>query len=85
MARGRPKKFDDKVVLEKAMEVFWRKGFDSTTLSDIDQATQIPRQSLYRAFKNKRTLFLNALDYYQNRVVKNIVETLGNDRQQSKI
>ena len=35
---------------------------------------------MYRAFKNKRTLFLNALDYYQNRVVKNIVETLGNDR-----
>ena len=80
MARGRPKKFDDKVVLEKAMEVFWRKGFDSTTLNDIDQATQIPRQSLYRAFKNKRILFLNALDYYQNRVVKSVLETLEKDR-----
>lgn len=80
MTRGRPKTFNDDAVLEKAMLVFWRKGFDAATLEDIDQATGIPRQSLYRSFKNKRTLFLLSLDYYQDRVASRILSILEQDR-----
>jgi TetR/AcrR family transcriptional repressor of nem operon len=80
MNRGRPKSFDDNDALERAMRVFWRSGYDATSLDDLLKAMEIPRQSLYRTFSDKRTLFISALELYVNRMreaISNIKQADG--------
>jgi len=64
---GRPRAFDVDKALEKALEVFWRKGFDGTSLSDLTEAMGINKPSLYTAFGNKEQLFLKAIELYESR------------------
>ncbi len=64
-ARGRPREFDVDAALETAMRVFWRQGYEATTMSDLVEAIAINRASLYAAFGNKEALFLLVLDRYQ--------------------
>jgi len=64
VAKGRPREFDADKALEKAMMVFWRKGFEGTSLPDLTKAMGINRPSLYAAFGNKESLFRKALDRY---------------------
>jgi AcrR family transcriptional regulator len=66
MGRGRPRNFDIDESLEKAMEVFWRKGYACTTIPDLTGAMGINRPSLYAAFGNKEKLFNMALDRYRS-------------------
>ena len=63
---GRPRAFDADVALERAMHVFWVKGFEGAALSDLTQAMRINRPSLYAAFGNKEQLFRKVLDRYAN-------------------
>ena len=77
MKRGRPKQFDDDEVTAIAMQVFWRKGYDATSLDDLVEAMGIPRQSLYRTFTDKHTLFLRALEYYDQNVTSVILGILS--------
>ncbi len=63
-ARGRPRAFDTEKALDRAMEVFWRKGYLGTSLSDLTAATGVERPSLYAAFGNKRALFDKVLERY---------------------
>ena len=77
MKRGRPKQFRDDDVLALAMQVFWRKGYDATSLDDLIDAMGIPRQSLYRTFTDKHTLFLRALEYYDQNVTSVILSILS--------
>src|SRR5512139_3231149 len=67
---GRPRSFDPDEVLEHAMGVFWRKGFDATGVADLEAATGLGRQSLYGAFGDKRALFAQVVDFYFARVLK---------------
>jgi TetR/AcrR family transcriptional repressor of nem operon len=60
----RKKEFDVDVVLHKAMEAFWKRGYEATSLNDLLNCMQIQRASLYNAFGDKRTLFLDALRRY---------------------
>jgi AcrR family transcriptional regulator len=62
--RGRPRAFDTEEALDRAMRVFWRKGYLGTTLSDLTDAMQINRPSLYAAFGDKESLFRKALERY---------------------
>ncbi len=64
---GRPRKFDLDAALERAMELFWRQGYEGTSLDDLTRALGITRPSLYAAFKSKEALFLRALDLYEAR------------------
>ncbi|MEN3156894.1 TetR/AcrR family transcriptional regulator [Alkalimonas sp. NCh-2] len=64
---GRPRAFDVDTALEKALEVFWRNGYDGTSLSDLTEAMGINKPSLYAAFGNKEQLFLKAIEFYENR------------------
>ena len=64
MAMGRPREFDAEKALESALHVFWRKGYEGTSLSDLTEAMGINRPSLYAAFGNKEELFRKALDRY---------------------
>jgi AcrR family transcriptional regulator len=62
--KGRPREFDTDEALDKALHVFWRKGYEGTSLSDLTDAMGISRPSLYAAFGNKEELFRRALDRY---------------------
>jgi AcrR family transcriptional regulator len=61
---GRPRSFDIEKALDQALQVFWHKGYEGTSLSDLTEAMGINRPSLYAAFGNKEALFRKALDRY---------------------
>jgi AcrR family transcriptional regulator len=63
-ALGRPRAFDAEKALDCAMQIFWRKGYLGTSLSDLTDAMGINRPSLYAAFGNKKSLFRKALNRY---------------------
>ncbi len=63
-ARGRPRAFDPDAALDRAMHVFWAKGYEGAALSDLTRAMRINRPSLYAAFGNKEELFRKVLDRY---------------------
>lgn len=58
------KSFDEEVAIDKAMQVFWQKGFESTSINDLLDVTELNRGSFYNAFKSKRQLFEKALVKY---------------------
>lgn len=62
MARHR--EFDENQVLERALEVFWRRGYASTSVEDLTAATGLGRGSLYGAFGGKEALFITCLRRY---------------------
>ncbi|WP_411680725.1 TetR/AcrR family transcriptional regulator [Clostridium thailandense] len=61
---GRSREFDENVVLQKAMELFWEQGYEKTSLSDLVEHMGIHRRSLYDTFGDKHTLFLKTIDFY---------------------
>ena len=64
--RGRPRAFDPDAALDRAMHVFWAKGYEGASLSDLTRAMRINRPSLYAAFGNKEQLFRKVLDRYMD-------------------
>lgn len=62
---ARPKAFDESAVLDRAMELFWERGYESTSISDLEDRLGVGRQSLYNTFGDKHALFLKALERYQ--------------------
>jgi TetR/AcrR family transcriptional repressor of nem operon len=58
------KQFDPEAVLSAAMRLFWRQGYDATSIQDLEAATGLGRGSLYNAFGDKETLFLKVLERY---------------------
>jgi AcrR family transcriptional regulator len=73
----RPREFDRSEALERAMRVFWARGFAATSTDDLVQAMGIGRQSLYNAFGDKRRLYLEALEAYQQGTVAGHLTRLG--------
>jgi len=61
---ARPREFEESDVIASAMEVFWRKGYQGTSVADLVEATGLQRGSLYGAFGDKHSLYLTALDAY---------------------
>src|SRR6202050_4781638 len=62
----RTKKFDPKQALAAAMDVFWRLGYENTSLDVLLTEMGIARQSLYDTFGDKRSLYLKALAHYRD-------------------
>jgi AcrR family transcriptional regulator len=65
MPTGRPREFDIEQALDRAMALFWRKGYEGTSLTDLTASLGITRPSLYAAFGSKEQLFRRALDRYE--------------------
>jgi AcrR family transcriptional regulator len=61
---GRPRSFDADRALDRALEVFWREGYEGASLSDLSKAMGLNRPSIYAAFGDKESLFRKALDRY---------------------
>lgn len=76
MAMGRPRAFCVDTALNQALEVFWRKGYEGASLTDLTEAMGINRPSLYAAFGNKEELFRKALDRYTREKVAYLSEAV---------
>lgn len=61
---ARPREFDETTVLDKALDAFWARGFEGTSIEDLVEATGLGRASLYGAFGDKEQLFKRVLDHY---------------------
>lgn len=64
---ARPKEFDETVALEAAIECFWSRGYEATSMRDLTESMGITAASLYNAFGDKRSLYRRALDHYVER------------------
>ena len=62
---GRPREFDADEALQTALELFWRKGYEGTSITDLTDGMGITKPSLYGAFGNKEELFRMALERYE--------------------
>lgn len=71
---ARPREFDADDALERATRLFWTKGFEQTSLDELCAATGLGRSSLYAAFGDKRSLYLQALSRYEERSVARIAK-----------
>ena len=78
---GPPKQFDPSRTLERARDLFWRRGFDGTALAELEGELGVGRKSLYDTFGNKRALYLASLEHYEGSVV-DVAEYFGRDRRQ---
>lgn len=66
MTSGRPREFDEAVVLERLMKLFWESGYRGTGMDRVCRETGLSRQSLYNAFGDKRELFRLAILHYRD-------------------
>lgn len=66
LGRGRPRSFERDAALIRAMELFWERGFEGTSISDLTAAMGINAPSLYAAFGSKEQLFREAVAYYND-------------------
>ncbi|MFD8701115.1 TetR/AcrR family transcriptional regulator [Kitasatospora sp. NPDC059648] len=63
--RGRPRSFDREAALDRALRLFWERGYEATSVADLTAAMGIRPPSLYAAFGDKRTLFAEVVAHYR--------------------
>src|ERR1700738_3613599 len=73
---ARPREFDRDGAVERAMSVFWRKGYAATSTDDLLRAMNIGRQSMYDTFGDKHRLYLEALERYQRESIAENIRRL---------
>lgn len=74
--KGRPREFCTEGALAAALRVFWTKGYEGASLTELTEAMGITRPSLYAAFGNKESLFRKALDLYEHEKLSYVSEAL---------
>ena len=75
---GRPRAFDAGTVLDRAVDLFWKRGYRTTTTRDLEAVLGLSQSSLYNAFGSKHGLFMAALDRYENMTATALLEPLEN-------
>lgn len=75
----RVKLFDRDEILEKAMQLFWEKGYASTSLNDLTMHLGIGKGSFYATFKSKQDLFHAAFDLYRNTRIEKLEQLLNSE------
>ena len=73
---ARPREFDEDAALDRAVELFWTRGYAGTSIADLERHLHVRRQSLYNTFGDKRALFLMALDRYSQWNAEHLVSIL---------
>lgn len=73
---ARHKEFDEAKVLRKAMVLFWRNGYEKTSMQDLVDNMNIHRRSIYDTFGDKQTLFLRALQLFEETLGKRMEEQI---------
>ena len=76
---GRRKSFEETEVLEKAMNVFWRKGYEATSTEDLLNAMELNKGSLYNTFTSKKDLFIKVVDHFGDFLLKGIEKSIQNE------
>ncbi|MFD5077817.1 TetR/AcrR family transcriptional regulator [Streptomyces sp. NPDC058371] len=74
---ARTKEFDPDAALQSALELFWRRGYEATSMADLVEHLGIGRASIYATFGNKHELFLKALDRYRENRDPNLLRELS--------
>jgi len=69
MSIGRPLEFDPNMALESAMHVFWRQGYEASSLQDLISAMGLSKSSFYQAFESKQTLFKRCIKFYRQGLI----------------
>ena len=77
-SRGRPRQFDPDEVLDQLLRVFWEKGFEATSISDLVEATGLNKSSLYNEFGSKDAAYRRALEHYMEARLAIFREVLAN-------
>ena len=74
---GRPLEFDPDIALEAAMQLFWRKGYESSSLQDLLTAMGLSKSSFYQTFKSKHSLFRQAIAHYRTTLTDEMTTNLN--------
>ncbi|MCK0103235.1 TetR/AcrR family transcriptional regulator [Pseudohalocynthiibacter sp. F2068] len=77
---ARPREFDIDAAIDDAMDVFWIHGFEGTSLPDLLSGMGLTRGSLYKAFKDKKSLFMLVLERYEKKLVEDAVVLLTDSK-----
>lgn len=85
MPRGRPRKTDPITALEAAMLMFWQKGFDGTSMTDLCEATGMAKPGLYAAFGDKEALYKRALTHYFDELGTPLIDNLMSPKDGLKV
>ncbi|HEY8937936.1 MAG TPA: TetR/AcrR family transcriptional regulator [Cyclobacteriaceae bacterium] len=75
---ARTKDFDEDEILNKAVSLFWHKGYNGTSMQELVDVLGISRSSLYDTYIDKHTLYVKSLEYYQNTVSGNLTSVVNN-------
>lgn len=78
-ARGRPRSFDIDAALDSGVEVFWKNGFQGTSMAELSSAMGLSKPSLYAAFGDKESLYLKALERYVNLLIELHADLLADE------
>src|SRR5688572_30165055 len=73
---ARVKEFDEDMVLDKAVALFWSKGYNGTSAQDLVDHLEISRSSLYGTYGDKRTLFLKSLQRYREKMSGSFIKMI---------
>lgn len=80
MSPGPAKSFDPDLALERARDLFWRRGYSGAGISELESELGIGRKSLYDTFGSKRELYLRAIEHYTDSVIERICRGLADRR-----
>ncbi|MDQ0904536.1 TetR/AcrR family transcriptional repressor of nem operon [Streptomyces canus] len=76
---ARPRQFDEQDAVARATDLFWRRGYNATSVRDLGDELKLTPSSLYRTFVDKHTLFLRTLDHYRATESAQAEQRLGAD------
>jgi TetR/AcrR family transcriptional regulator, transcriptional repressor for nem operon len=77
---ARQKEFDEQSVIETATNLFWKRGYNAVSTQDLIDAFGISRSSMYGAFKDKRSLFIIALQHYRETASQGMINVLNENK-----